>query len=73
MRALIVTQLARGRYLGFALVFLTLATVLIVPFAIKYHGLVGDLLWPLLISQTLVLIAIVIAITSSSKPATATA
>jgi hypothetical protein len=62
IRVIIALQIARGRYLGFALVFLLSATLLIVPFAIYYHGLVGDMLWPLVITQCLVIAALFVAI-----------
>ena len=73
LRIVIGLQLARGRYLGFALVFLSVTTMLLFPFAIKYHDLVGAMLWPLVVAQTLVVAAVVIAITNRRTPANALA
>jgi hypothetical protein len=72
LRLIIAWQLARGRYLGFALVFLAVTTMLLVPFALKYHEAVGAMLWPLVAAQTFVIAAVVIAITSRRTPVTIT-
>ena len=73
LRMVLAWQLARGRYLGFALVFLAVTTMLLVPFAIKYHSMVGDMLWPLVVAQTLVIAAVVIAILNRREPTPALA
>lgn len=73
LRIVIAWQLARGRYLGFAVVFLAVTTMLLVPFAIKYHEMVGDMLWPLVIAQTAVIAAVVFAIINRPTPAIARA
>jgi hypothetical protein len=73
LRLVIAWQLARGRYLGFAVVFLSVTTMLLVPFAIKYHEMVGSMLWPLVVAQTAVIAAVVFAITNRRTPATAVA
>lgn len=69
LRVLIAWQLARGRYLGFALVFVAVTTVLILPFAAKYRDTVGPMLWPLVVAQTLVVAAVVTAILQRPQPA----
>lgn len=73
LRVLISWQLARGRYLGFALVFVAITTMLLVPFAFKYHGAIGDMLWPLVVAQTIVVGAVVFAINQRPKTAAALA
>jgi hypothetical protein len=65
-------QLVRGRYLGFHLIFIAVATLLLMPFAMKYHEVVGSMLWPLVITQSLVIAAVVMAITSRANTQTAT-
>ena len=73
LRIVIAWQLARGRYLGFALVFLAVTTVLLVPFAIKYHDMMGNMLWPLVVAQTAVIAAVALAIIQRPTPALAKA
>ena len=46
--------------------------MLLVPFAIKYHEMVGGMLWPLVIAQTAVIAAVVMAITNRRTPAPVT-
>lgn len=70
LRALLGFQLWRGRYLGFALVFLCITTMLVVPFAIKYHEL-GAMLWPLVIAPVASIALILIAL-AGRKDNTAT-
>jgi hypothetical protein len=63
-------QVVRGKFLGFAVVFLAATTILLVPFAIKYHEEVGSMLWPLVLAQTAVIASIVIAINSRRETET---
>jgi hypothetical protein len=69
LRIVIGWQLARGRYLGFVIVFVSVTTVLLVPFAIKYHEMIGSMLWPLVVAQTAVIGAVVVAVSNRREPA----
>jgi hypothetical protein len=71
IRIILGWQIWRGRYLGFALVFLSVMTMLLVPFAVKYFRDFGEMLWPVILAQAIVIGGVLTAILD--RPVTSTA